>query len=78
MFKIGNLVINEQAIAYVDLDAKRNYVTDRESTLGVRIYFKVSDSQGTLASLFFADKQADMLRKYFESSAVELKDLIHE
>ncbi|MEH2467831.1 hypothetical protein [Nostoc sp.] len=68
MLKVGNLVINLSAIAYVDLEAKQNYVTDRD-TVGVRVYFKTVDDAGCLASLFFKGKEAEYLRKYFLSVA---------
>ena len=69
MLKVGNLVINLNAIAYVNLEAKQNYVTDRESASGVRVYFKASDTEGSLATLFFKGEEAEYLRKYFLSVA---------
>lgn len=69
MFKIGNLVINPAAIAYVDLEAKSAYrVTTEIVTPGVRIYLKASDNQGNL-TLFFQGQQAQLLREYFTSIA---------
>ncbi|MCC5640339.1 hypothetical protein LC593_31805 [Nostoc sp. CHAB 5844] len=67
MLKIGNLVINLSAIAYVDLEAKKSYIVDREETRGVRVYLKVSDNAGNLATLFFKGSEAEYLRKYFLS-----------
>jgi hypothetical protein len=69
MLKVGNLVINLGAIAYVDLEAKKSYIIDREETQGVRIYLKASDEQGNLATLFFKGEEAEYLRKYFLSVA---------
>ncbi|MFN6474355.1 MAG: hypothetical protein RMY36_032380 [Nostoc sp. SerVER01] len=69
MLQVGNLVINLGAIAYVNLEAKQNYVTDRESTVGVRVYFKAVDDAGNLTSLFFKGEEAEYLRKYFTSVA---------
>ncbi|MFN6537931.1 MAG: hypothetical protein RM021_016370 [Nostoc sp. EkiNYC01] len=69
MLQVGNLVINLAAIAYVNLEAKQNYVTDRESTVGVTVYFKASDTEGSLANLFFKGEEAEYLRKYFTSIA---------
>jgi hypothetical protein len=69
MLQVGSLVINLNAIAYVNLEAKLNYVTDRESTVGVRVYLKASDDSGNLASLFFKGEEAEYLRKYFTSVA---------
>ncbi|MFN6472581.1 MAG: hypothetical protein RMY36_023310 [Nostoc sp. SerVER01] len=69
MLQVGKLVINLNAIAYVDLEAKQNYVTDRGSTVGVRVYLKASDNAGNLASLFFKGEEAEYLRKYFTSVA---------
>ncbi|MEH1788394.1 MAG: hypothetical protein V7L23_23120 [Nostoc sp.] len=70
MLKIGNLVINLGAIAYVDLEAKKNYVKgETEIISGVRIYLKASDTEGNLASLFFKGSEAEYLRKYFLSVA---------
>ncbi|MFB2769827.1 hypothetical protein ACE1AT_11140 [Pelatocladus sp. BLCC-F211] len=71
MLKIGNLVINLSAIAYVDLEAKRSYITKQESASGVRIYLKATDEQGNLTSLFFVGEKAEYLRKYFQSVAFD-------
>ncbi len=71
MLQVGSLVINLGAIAYVNLEAKQNYVTDRETTVGVRVYLKVSDNAGNLESLFFKGEEAEYLRKYFTSVAYE-------
>ncbi|MCC5641116.1 hypothetical protein LC593_35905 [Nostoc sp. CHAB 5844] len=69
MLQVENLVINLAAIAYVDLEAKKSYVTNRESTVGVRVYLKASDTEGNLATLFFKGEEAEYLRKYFTSVA---------
>ncbi|MFB2769816.1 hypothetical protein ACE1AT_11085 [Pelatocladus sp. BLCC-F211] len=71
MLKIGNFVINVSAIAYVDLEAKRSYVTKQECASGVRIYLKAADEQGNLANLFFTGEKAEYLRKYFQSVAFD-------
>ncbi len=67
MLKVGNLVINLNAIAYVDLEAKQNYVTNRETLVGVRVYLNALNGQGNLESLFFKGEEAEYLRKYFLS-----------
>ncbi|MEH1779727.1 MAG: hypothetical protein V7L26_11540 [Nostoc sp.] len=69
MLKVGNLVINLNAIAYVDLEAKQSYVTNKETPIGVRVFLKVCDNQGNLESLFFKGSVAEYLRKYFLSVA---------
>jgi len=70
MLKVGNLVINLNAIAYVDLEAKKSYVIERENAVpGVRIHLLASDSAGNLATLFFKGEEAEYLRKYFFSAA---------
>ncbi|MEH2458293.1 hypothetical protein [Nostoc sp.] len=69
MLRVGNLVINLGAIAYVNLEAKQSYVTDRESTVGVRVYFLASDDQTNLDNLFFKGEDVEYLRKYFTSIA---------
>ncbi|PHJ69117.1 hypothetical protein VF14_02975 [Nostoc linckia z18] len=69
MLQVGSLVINLNAIAYVNLQAKQSYVTDRVCTVGVRVYLKASDTEGNLANLFFKGEEAEYLRKYFTSVA---------
>ncbi|MEH2029819.1 MAG: hypothetical protein V7K67_09105 [Nostoc sp.] len=69
MLKVGNLVINLNAIAYVDLEAQKSYIVDREETLGVRIHLSMSDSEGNPTTLFFKGSVAEYLRKYFLSVA---------
>ncbi|MCC5618419.1 hypothetical protein LC605_25705 [Nostoc sp. CHAB 5836] len=76
MLKVGNLVINLNAMpaagyayAYVNLEAKKSYIVDREDTQGVRIHLSMSDSQGNPTTLFFKGEQAEYLRKYFLSVA---------
>ncbi|MDZ8240571.1 MAG: hypothetical protein RMZ69_26045 [Nostoc sp. ChiQUE01a] len=70
MLKIGNLVINLGAIAYVDLEAKKSYVIEKENSVsGVRIYLNALNGQGNLESLFFKGDEAEYLRKYFVSVA---------
>ncbi|MBW4675947.1 MAG: hypothetical protein KME52_18570 [Desmonostoc geniculatum HA4340-LM1] len=68
MLKVGNLVINLAAIAYVDLEATKDRVKgEREIIRGIRIYFK--GDAGKLPSLFFKGSEAEYLRKYFVSVA---------
>ncbi|WP_375491123.1 hypothetical protein [uncultured Nostoc sp.] len=69
MLKVGNLVINLNAIAYVDLEAKKSYIVDREETQGVRIHLSMSDSEGNPTTLFFKGEEAEYLRKYFNAVA---------
>lgn len=70
MLQVGNLVINLNVIAYVDLEAKKSYVIEKESTVsGVRIYLSTSDNQGNPTTLFFKGEEAEYLRKYFTSVA---------
>ncbi len=69
MLKVGNLVVNLNAIAYVDLEAKKSYIVDREETQGVRIYLNTSDNEGNPTTLFFKGEEAEYLRKYFLSVA---------
>ncbi len=65
MLKIGNIVINPSAIAYIDLEAKKRYVAQGEDdSTGVRIYLKIPENNG-LSSLFFKGEEAEKLRKYF-------------
>lgn len=66
MLKVGNKIINLNAIAYVDLEAKRSYVTKGDD-LGVRIYLQAADREGNLSSLFFSGDDAQYLRKYFQA-----------
>ncbi|MBW4635744.1 MAG: hypothetical protein KME30_28855 [Iphinoe sp. HA4291-MV1] len=66
MLKVGNQIINLNAIAYVDLVAKRSYVVKGDD-LGVRIYLLCSDREGNLCSLFFCGDDAVYLRKYFQA-----------
>lgn len=67
MLKVGNLVINLSAIAYVDLEAKKSYIVEGEEAQGVRIYLSTSDNQGNPTTLFFTGVEAEYLRKYFLS-----------
>jgi hypothetical protein len=69
MVQVGNLVINLGAIAYVDLEAKQNYVTNKETPTGVRVYLNTLNGQGYLESLFFKAEEAEYLRTYFTSIA---------
>ncbi|MFN6538318.1 MAG: hypothetical protein RM021_018485 [Nostoc sp. EkiNYC01] len=71
MLRVGKLVINLNAIAYVDLEAKQNYITNKETPVGVRIYLNALNGQGNLESLFFKGEEAEYLRKYFTSVAYE-------
>ncbi|MBW4632953.1 MAG: hypothetical protein KME30_13950 [Iphinoe sp. HA4291-MV1] len=64
MLRVGNIVINLNAIAYVDLEATKSYVTRYENT-GVRIYLLSNGSTSNLVSLFFQGDDALLLRKYF-------------
>ncbi|WP_445634583.1 hypothetical protein NSTC745_06403 [Nostoc sp. DSM 114161] len=69
MLQVGKLIINLSAIAYVDLEAKQNYITNKEASVGVRIYLNALNGQGNLESLFFKGEEAEYLRKYFTSVA---------
>ncbi|MEH1789650.1 MAG: hypothetical protein V7L23_29870 [Nostoc sp.] len=69
MLKVGDLVINLNAIAYVDLKAKRTSVIGKGSNSGVKIYLKANDDAGNLTGLFFKGEEAEYLRKYFLSVA---------
>jgi hypothetical protein len=66
MLRVGNKIINLNAIAYVDLEAKKSYVVKGDD-LGVRIYLLSSDREGNLSSLFFTGDDAVYLRKYFQA-----------
>ncbi len=69
MFKVGDMVINLNAIAYVDLEATSN-MTRGEETRGVRIYLNLANNDGHPTTLFFRGEQAEYLRKYFTSVPV--------
>ncbi|MFN6537942.1 MAG: hypothetical protein RM021_016440 [Nostoc sp. EkiNYC01] len=71
MLQVGSLVINLNAIAYLDLEAKQNYVTNKnkETPTGVRVYLNALNGQGYLESLFFKGEEAEYLRTYFTSVA---------
>jgi hypothetical protein len=72
MLKVGNLIINLNAIAYVDLEAKTDYVIGETKIIsGVRIYLNVPFGTGNKTSLFFKGEKAEYLRKYFLSVAHE-------
>ncbi|MBW4635059.1 MAG: hypothetical protein KME30_25110 [Iphinoe sp. HA4291-MV1] len=64
MLRIGDVVINLNAIAYVDLEANSNSVT-KDNEKGVRIYLLSNGSTSNLASLFFQGDDAHRLQKYF-------------
>ncbi len=72
MFKIGSFIINEMAIAYVNLNAKKS--NSKEEIRGVKIYFLVPnhtdyvDGQcGTVPEcLFFSGSEAEAIRTYYE------------
>lgn len=76
MLKIGNYIINESAIAYINLNAKKHTVSQQID--GVRIHFLApshidytSGNCGTVPdSLFFTGKDADALRGYFRLSSI--------
>lgn len=84
MLKIGNYIINENAIAYVNLNAKKTNL-DYKEILGVRIHFLApnhidytSGNCGTVPdSLFFTGKDAEAIREYFKlSSILDLNSLV--
>ncbi|NEO33225.1 MAG: hypothetical protein F6K36_22925 [Symploca sp. SIO3C6] len=72
MLQIGNYIVNENAIAYVELNAKFSKFSG-EVIKGVRIYFLVSNHKGYMdgssapipESLFFDGEQAKKVREYF-------------
>ena len=83
MIKIGNYIINEQAIAYVNLNSKKSGVS--RDIEGVRIHFivpnhidYVSGNCGTIPDyLFFSGKEAEAFRKYYEALlATDLNTLL--
>ncbi len=83
MLKIGNYIINEQAIAYINLNAKKSTVS--RDIDGVRIHFivphhidYVSGNCGTIPDyLFFSGKEAEVLRQYYEALlATDLNTLL--
>jgi hypothetical protein len=74
MLKIGDVIINLAAIAYVELQAKKSYVT--KGVAGVRIHMLVKDGDDIPATLFFSGENAEKLRKYFQSVVVEVGVLI--
>lgn len=83
MLKIGNYIINENAIAYVNLNAKKHTVSQEID--GVRIHFLspnhidyTSGNCGTVPdSLFFMGKDAEALRSYYTAlNATNLNTLL--
>ncbi len=84
MLKIGNYIINENAIAYVNLNAKKTNL-DYKEIQGVRIHFLApnhidytSGNCGTVPdSLFFTGKDAEALRSYYTAlNATNLNTLL--
>jgi len=77
MLKIGNYIINENAIAYINLNAKKTDIDYRQID-GVRIHFLVpshidytSGNCGTVPdSIFFTGKNAQAIREYFRLSSI--------
>jgi hypothetical protein len=77
MLKIGNYIINENAIAYINLNAKKTKI-DYQEIDGVRIHFLApnhtdytSGNCGTVPdSLFFTGIDAQALREYFRLSSI--------
>lgn len=72
MLKIGNLIINTSAIAFVQLHATKSYVSDRKDATGVRIVMTTNDKDGCPSCFFFSGDDAEKLRKYFEHSIQSL------
>jgi hypothetical protein len=78
MIKIGNYIINETAIAYVNLNTKKHTVSKEID--GVKIHFLApshidytSGNCGTVPdSLFFSGKDAELLREYFKLNILDL------
>ena len=72
MFKIGSYVINETAIAYINLNAKKS--TPKQDIEGVEIRFLASNHTdytngqcGTVPDcLFFSGTEAAAIRKYYQ------------
>ena len=76
MLKIGNYIINENAIAYINLNAKKRL--SQRDIEGVGIYFMAPNHicymdgvYGAIPDyLFFSGKDADALREYFRLSSI--------
>jgi hypothetical protein len=84
MFKIGNYIINESAIAYVNLNAKKRL--SQRDIEGVGIYFIVANHIACLDEvyapvpdyLFFTGKDAEGIREYYsiQRSIIDVSNLV--